>query len=300
MWESLKNYFESGFTLHEKALSSIVLLLVLAVLHYIGMRLVRAHTEEPRSRYLWRKVISYVVALTGFTILGLVWIDALSTFATFLGLVSAGIAVSLKDVFADLAGFLFILWRRPFEVGDRVEIGGHAGDVIDVRLFAFSLMEIGNWVEADQSTGRVLHIPNGWVLNHALANFGKGFHYIWDEIRVMVTFESNWERTRDLLQEIAERHSAHLSDQAAQRVREASKKYMIFYKKLTPIVYVSVAESGVVLTMRFLCEPRQRRGMEHAIWQDVLLAFRECDDIDFAYPTQRFFANDREGKTKSE
>jgi hypothetical protein len=71
---------------------------------------------------------------------------------------------------------------------------------------------------------------------------------------------------------------------------------MIFYKNLTPIVYTAVKDSGVMLTMRFLCDPRQRRSYEQIIWELVLKEFGKCDDIDFAYPTQRFYNNMSEGK----
>ncbi len=71
---------------------------------------------------------------------------------------------------------------------------------------------------------------------------------------------------------------------------------MIFYKNLTPIVYTSVKDSGVMLTMRFLCDPRQRRNYEHVIWEEVLKAFAKSNEIDFAYPTQRFYSNKSEGK----
>lgn len=72
---------------------------------------------------------------------------------------------------------------------------------------------------------------------------------------------------------------------------------MIFYKNLTPIVYTSVKDSGVMLTMRFLCDPRQRRGYEQTIWKEVLKEFSKNEDIDFAYPTQRFYSNNIEGKS---
>jgi small-conductance mechanosensitive channel len=63
-------------------------------------------------------------------------------------------------------------------VGDRVQLGEYRGDVIDQRIFMFSLLEIGNWVDADQSTGRVIHLPNGKIFTEVLANYGQGFHYI--------------------------------------------------------------------------------------------------------------------------
>ena len=138
------------------------------------------------------------------------------------------------------AGWMFILWRQPFGLGDRIQIGEARGDVIDIRLFRFSLMEIGNWVHADQSTGRVVHIPNGRVFTETLANYSKGFQYIWEEIPVLVTFESDWEKAKQILSDIARSHTEHLSGPAQENVRKASRQFMIFYEKLTPIVYTSV------------------------------------------------------------
>ena len=191
---------------------------------------------------------------------------------------------------------VFIIWRRPFNVGDRIQIGQHAGDVIDVRIFKFTLMEIGNWVDADQSTGRVLHIPNGLVLSEIVSNYSRGFQYIWNELPVLVTFESNWKKAKTILQEIVTKHAQHSSEVAQKHIQEASRRFMIFYSVLTPTVYTSVAESGVLLTIRYLCEPRTRRGTSETIWEDVLHQFAAHKDIDFAYPTRRFYDNLREGE----
>ncbi|MEM8895219.1 MAG: mechanosensitive ion channel family protein, partial [Bacteroidota bacterium] len=182
-------------------------------------------------------------------------------------------------------------------LGDRIEIGEYAGDVIDIRFFQFSINEINNWVDADQSTGRIIHIPNGQVFVHPQANYSQGFSHIWNEINVMITFESNWEKARSLLEKVLEAHAEQFSFSARKKLIEASKKYMIFYRTLTPFVYVSVKENGVQLTMRYLTDPRKRRTSEHDIWIDVLQSFEPADDIQFAYPTQRIFYNQQEGKT---
>jgi small-conductance mechanosensitive channel len=233
----------------------------------------------------------------GVVVVSRIWFAGLGAVTTYLGLLSAGLAIALKDLVADLAGWAFILWRRPFEVGERIQIGDHAGDVIDLRIFQFSLLEIGNWVDADQSTGRILHVPNGRVITDVLANYSRGFQYIWDEQPVLVTFESDWRTAKALLAEVASRHAAHVTGEAARQLEEASRKFMIVYSKLTPIVYTSVKDSGVLLTMRYLCEARKRRAVAEAIWEDVLTEFARRDDIDFAYPTTRFYANPQEGKT---
>jgi small-conductance mechanosensitive channel len=188
------------------------------------------------------------------------------------------------------------MFRRPFGVGDRIQIGDDAGDVIDLRVFQFTLMEIGNWVDADQSTGRIIHIPNGKVFTEALANYSKGFQYIWNEIPVLLTFESNWQKAKEILIRIVTEDSEALSKRAAEKVEDASRKFMIFYAKPTPAVFTSVKDSGVLLTMRYLCDPRNRRVSAEAIWEHILEEFAKCDDIDFAYPTRRYYDNLTEGK----
>ncbi|MBU4444775.1 mechanosensitive ion channel, partial [bacterium] len=131
------------------------------------------------------------------------------------------------------------------------------------------------------------------------ANYSKGFQYIWDEINVLVTFESDWKKAKEMMLNIAKKHSEHLSKSAERKVKEASKKYLIFYKNLTPTVYTSVKDSGVQLTIRYLCEPKNRRSTQQAIWEDVLEQFGKCKDIDFAYPTTRFYDNLAEGKRQT-
>ena len=275
--------------LQAKLLGSLLIILALWLLRQLVLKFVSRQTEDVRVHYRWRKATVYVAVVLGILIIGALWLEDIQSAAVFLGLVSAGLAIALKDPLTNLAGWVFILWRRPLVVGDRIQIGQYAGDVIDLRIFQFTVLEIGNWVSADQSTGRIVHVPNGKVFSEALANYTTGFEYIWNEVPVCVTFESDWENAKELLQEIADRHAAQLSQNAADRIRQAARRFMIVYSKLTPTVYTSVEDSGVLLTIRYMCDPRKRRSSEQAIWEDVLRAFAEQPDIDFAYPTQRFY-----------
>ncbi len=295
--EWIQGYLGIGAGDQGKILATLVVLVLFWALRRAILHFAQRQFDDVRVLYRWRKNSTYTtVTLTIFCI-GWVWLGEVSSLSTFLGLLSAGLAIALQTPIVNLAGWFFIMWRRPFEVGDRIQIGETRGDVIDLRIFMFTMMEIGHWVDADQSTGRIVHIPNGKVFSEPVANYSKGFQYIWNELPVLITFESDWRAAKEILQEIANKHSEHLSEEAAEKVREASNRFMIFYSKLTPIVYTSVQDSGVLLTIRFLGEPRRRRAASQAIWEDILDAFAERPDIDFAYPTQRFYNNATEGKT---
>jgi small-conductance mechanosensitive channel len=286
----------SGSELQQGFLATVVAIAVFAGLRYIALRIVYRRVQETKALYQWRKTITYTTYLLGLLVVGRIWIQGFSSVSTFLGLLTAGLAIALRDLIVNFAGFLFIMWRRPFDVGDRVQIGDHRGDVIDLRVFQFSLMEIGNWVDADQSTGRVIHIPNGKIFQEAQSNYSTGFAYIWNEIPILVTFESDWKKAKDILSDIAKKDADPLSRAAEESVRRAARKFMIFYTHLSPVVYTKIADSGVLLTIRYLCEPRNRRGTEQTISEEILERFAECDDIDFAYPTYRIYDNPVEGK----
>jgi len=226
-----------------------------------------------------------------------VWFRGVGSIVTVLGIASAGLVIALQDVFANLMGWLFILWRRPFVLGDRIEIAGSAGDVIDIRLFQTHLVEIRNWVHADQSTGRILMVPNARFYREPLANFSRGFGYIWTELAVTITFESNWRKAKQILADLAGRHCEDLSHDAQAQVRDAARQYPIHFSNVKPRVYTSVKESGILLTLRYLDLPRRRRDTEEIIWEGVLQAFAACDDLDFAYPTVRQYRAPQEAKT---
>lgn len=252
--------------------------------------------DESEDRYKRQKHITIVYSFGILLVFIGIYLKNKENITTFFGFLTVGLSLALQDVIRCIAGWWFIIWRKPFSIGDRIEIGEFKGDVVDIRPFQFSLLEVGNWVDADQSTGRVLHIPNSLVLTGTVANFGQGFEFIWNEISILITFESDWKLAKKIATNIVNEKSKRIEDVAREKMKESAKKYMIIYKNLTPIVYTSVKDSGVMLSMRYLVSPRQRRGSEEGIWEAILDAFAKHANIDFAYPTQRFYNNNLESK----
>ena len=267
--------------------STVVVVILLIVARRGVLALVGRHVEDTTTRYRWAKATTYVAFLIGALILFQIWFTAIRSLGTFLGLATAGLAIALKDLVADFAGWLFILWRRPFDLGDRIQVGEHAGDVVDRRIFQFTIMEIGNWVDADQSTGRLIHVPNATVFTKPLANYVAGFPYLWNELRVVVTFESDWRLAKALLDGVAEDHSVDITREAHAPRKKGDHRFLINYRKLTPVVYTTVVDSGVQLTLRYLCRPRERRGTGSELWERILDAFEGAPAVQLAYPTQR-------------
>lgn len=283
-----------------RLLATLIVIVVLWLIQKLISGLVLRRKDDPIKKYRWRKSLSITIYILSIIIIGDIWINQIRSMATFFGLVSAGLAIALRDPLVNLAGWAFILIRKPFEAGDRIQIGEFAGDVIDIRLYQFTMIEIRNWVDADQSTGRLIHVPNSKVFSDVQANYTTGFPYIWNEIPVLITFESDWEKAKEILVRIVNEKAEHISKPAETKIREAAKRFLIVYRKLTPIVYTDVRDFGVLLTMRYLCDARTRRTSQENIWEAVLAEFAKHKDIDFAYPTTRFYDNREEGKQAPE
>jgi small-conductance mechanosensitive channel len=259
------------------------------------LSMLKRRAVDPAVRFRVRRTSGYIATTLVLLVTGALWMHGFQSVATFAGLASAGVAIALKDVMACVAGWIFILWRRPFELGDRIEIDGVRGDVVDISLLHHSLMEIGNWIAGDDRTGRVLHVPNSSVLSSIVANYNKGWYqHIWDEIAVLVTFESNWKEARRLLQGIV---GVSAEATKASELRPGATAYLVMDASTQPSVSLSVKDSGIQLTARYVCDPRQRGATRQQLWEAVLDAFTQRTDIDFAYPTQRMFDNVREGRS---
>jgi len=279
-----------------KILASVVVIAILWLFRRVLYRVLVKNIKEKKTKYQTGKTINYTISFLGVLVVARIWFDGFQSIATFLGLLSAGLAIALKDPVSNLAGWIYIVWRKPFDLGNRVQIGTFAGDIIDISMFQLSIMEIGNWVDADQHTGRIIHIPNGKVFTEPIANYSQGLQYIWHEVPVHITYESNWEKARDILKNIVTKHSSHHTKEAEKQAAESSKEYLLIALTLNPNVYISVEEYAIRLTMRYLCNPRKRRSTEQTMWEEVLKAFAHCPDITLAYPTTRFYNNTQEGK----
>lgn len=271
--------------------------LLLSIIVVVGLWLLRRwvlhlgtrRSEDVRVRYIWRKTTTYIYYIVLVALIGLIWLGDITNLATYLGLVSAGVVVALSDPITNIAGWLFITLRRPFDVGERIQIGEHAGDVIDSRIFQFTMLEIGNWVDADQGTGRMIHIPNRKVFSEPLANYSKGFQFIWNEIPVLITFESDWRKAKSILHTIISKHEQDFRGDVERQLHKTAQDYLIYTPVTTPIVYTNVKDSGVLLTIRYLCKPHERRITTEVIWEEILGAFEQQADITLAYPTTRFY-----------
>lgn len=275
------------------ASQKLLVFLALAVLLYLVMRLLRTQVgdqiEEINRRHQVRKWLGYgYVALLAMLGLAL-FADALAGFGTVLALIIAGVAVALQDVLKSVVGWLYMSSRTGVKVGSRVEVQGVIGDVIDIGVLKTTMLEVGNLVYGRQSTGRLVSVPNSRMISEAVFVAAADNPFVWHEVRVRVSFESDWQRAEQILREAGEQLHAEIASELERGFRKMEQRFAFRYGTLTPIVYVSLSEFGAELTLRFLTHARRRRGTEDRVSRHILSAFACEPGIEFAYPTYRTY-----------
>ena len=266
---------------------SVITIIIFYLLATLICRVINRRIEDVKKKYNARKATFYVATLLMLLSMSIIWIRNISQLTVVLSVLSAGLVVALQEVILCIAGWFIIVFRKPFDTGDRIEIGGHKGDVIDIGFLQTSLLEIGNWVVEDQSTGRVFHIPNSMVFRHAAFNYTRDFEFIWNEIKVVVTFESDWERAREIILNPAQKEADRIKKEVDRLIRRMATQYLIYYEKLTPIVYVKIVGYGVELSLRYLTEAKKRRSTQDEISRKILDDFAKEHHVNFAYDTLR-------------
>lgn len=281
-------------SLQYKITATLIAGVILYFLYWFIIHFFFQGVEDVKKRYSWTKSFSYFRYFLFFVIILPIWFSELRSIGTFLGLLSAGLAIALKDPVANLFAWVYIVVKKPFEMGDRIQINNVEGDILDISFFEFTLLEIKNWVQADQSTGRIVHVPNGLLFTQPVMNYNQVMDYIWNETPVMITFESDWKKAKEVLLSIEESILNPLMVDVGPKFNQAKKKYFVTYNHLTPTVYTKIRENGVMLTLRYLCPPKRRRDFDQAVIEEILTQFAKHDDIRFAYPTTRFYRTKEE------
>ncbi|OGF54022.1 MAG: hypothetical protein A2Z21_01060 [Candidatus Fraserbacteria bacterium RBG_16_55_9] len=263
---------------------------------FLSAQVLNRAVKVPLWRYKSRKFLYYTGTVLAVLVLLGIWSESLGQFAVSLGVLGAVLALALQQPVLSLAGWLYIVTSRPYEVGDRIEISNVAGDVIDIRLLKTVLLEIHTEGagKGTQSTGRVVDLPNGNIFSHTLTNYTRGFQYLWNEYPLLITFESNWGKALQLLLDIVQRETREFEAPARVQINQMAKSYLIEYGHLTPMVFVTIRDSGVELALRYLTPARQRRQVRDRISRGILQAFAKEQDIELAYPTYRMFRRESE------
>ncbi len=146
-------------------------------------------------------------------------------------------------------------------------------------------MEIGEWVKADQYTGRVVTIANRVVWTNPVYNFTQHWGYLWDEITMPITYESDWQQATELMLEQGQKYTAELQADAEAKLNRMIDRYPLKDTKVEPTLYLAMTENWIELTLRFLVDAQERRGVKDRLHRELLQYFQAEEKIEVASTT---------------
>ena len=196
---------------------------------------------------------------------------------TLISFVSAAITIALREIIFNFFAGIYINAKKIFEIEDRIEVKGIKGDVITMHALGFEMLEIADGSEYEQSTGKIVHIPNSYVFSEPTKNFTKAFKYIWDEIKINVELDSDIEDTKNVLNYILASNEVlkEIPKKMENQVDDATVQYRIYYNNLEPIIYTRIEESHIEFSLRYLVHPKKIRIVQNEIYLKVLEQYRK-------------------------
>jgi small-conductance mechanosensitive channel len=272
-------YIFEDRSLLDALLFSLIIIFLAYVINSLAGNLILRRVSTARDRYTLRKTVSILVTVLVFASLFAIWVERTSTLFIAYGILSAGIAIALQDVLRNLAGGILIIMSRPFKAGDRIQVGDSTGDVLDIGSFSTAIMEIREWVDADQYTGRILHIPNSFALNQTIKNYTRDYSFIWDEVRILLIYGSNWKKAEDVALKTAGPIVEEFESLAQTELLLMGEKYFTTTYDVQTKLYTKMQENWIEMRLRYVVEPRKRRAVSHLLTSNILEALEKEEDI---------------------
>ncbi len=284
LWSTVVSAFSLSKRISTKGSTStaIALAVLYLVFRFILEQMIVVRLRTAKTRRALRKVLTILYGLFFLAVTVAIWLENVQALSVAYGLLAAGIAIALQDLFKNLAGGMILFLGRIYSVGDRIEADGKYGDVMDIGILYTTLLELGRWIAGDQPTGRLTTIPNGYVLSGSLQNYTKDHSFIWDEITVPITYDSDWKEAAKKILAIIEEQTRNTTEQAEKEIEKIEEKYYLPKKTIEPAIFMTLTDNWITLNIRYVTDVRERRAVHSTLTQILLEEIQKSDAIRIA------------------
>ncbi len=282
---------ELGAAYFNRLLWPLVSSAVILAVYLALSRMVLPRRYKKEELFLARRLGRYATALLISVVVALYLLDDLRVIATTLGLVSAAVVISLQDVCASFCGWFVIMIGQKFTIGDRLEIDGVRGDVLDIQLLRTTLLELNNWLGVDQPTGRVIIVPNNFIFKTKVFSFTHGHPFIWGKIEVTVTYGTPTASATALFQKVLDEETREDFAEARRVSAEMERRYGVEDADYRPKIYTRIADSGVTFSLIYVSHYRNTSSTRNRINRRLISELETHPHIQLAYNTLNVLAN---------
>jgi len=253
-----------------RIIASFIALLIVISLVKILQRVIVNKVKDVETRYRFRKSISFFGYLVAMFALTIIFSNKLSGLTVAFGVAGAGIAFALQEVIASFAGWFAISFAKYYKTGDRVQLGGIKGDIIDIGILRTTLMELGQWVNGDLYNGRVVRIANSFVFKEPVFNYSGDFPFLWDEITIPIKYGSDHKFARELLEKISNDLLNDYASKAKSAWKELVEKFLIEDASVRPMITMIANDNWIEFTIRYVVDYKARRTTKDKLFNRIL------------------------------
>jgi small-conductance mechanosensitive channel len=273
---------ENYTTVIAKLIFSLLILALTLVANRLLRNLLRVRVKDPAHVRTLYMLARNAVFLIGSVVILLIWLGFGSNFTVAMGVLGAGIAFASQEIIGSFTGYLNIVTGNLFRIGDRVRIGNVVGDVLDISVLRTTVMEIGEWVKAEQYTGRVVTIANRAVFSDPVFNYTQHWPYLWDEVTIPITYSSDWRRAWEVMRDHGQAYTSNLLRQAQTELRELTRRYPVHGVSVEPTLYLVMTDAWIEMTLRYVVDARQRREARADLHREILRHLEEEPSVTIA------------------
>lgn len=279
LYEEICSTLAKATTLEEKyivlLLTSLVVIFIFHILKVLGKKVIQKITTG-RREFVSNQ--AYQVTLNILEILVFIFLfdDYIKGLMTFISVISAAMTIALRDFILNFFCGIYIKFKKPFKVEDRIQIEDTKGDVMSISAFSFEILEVSTKEDNGQSTGIVIHYPNSIIVSKPVKNINKGFKYIWDEIVVKVSLDADLESNKKEIYKIVNSLDTikSIPKKMKNLINDVNTTNRIYFNKFDPIIYTKIVDDHVELNVRFLMHPKKARYIESVIWNKIYLSYK--------------------------
>lgn len=275
------NTFATGAGFSQNIIMSVLALVGVWVVYLFLRVFIAKRCRNLKKRYTWQTRAFYTFLFISLFIIGRIWFGDIEGLVTFLSIIAAALTITQKETLMNLFGCALIYWREFFHTGDRIQIGNYYGEVTAIRTFYFQMLECNPNTAGDQTTGKIIKVPNGLVITTPVINLSEMSPFIWQEFRLTVTPESNFDAVRKFLEEEINHRVKHYYMESKHYLKKYVRNNFISEQTLKTQSFIkihNVDPKGIEIIVRYLCLPAEQCSIETKV-TEVLLAHLKATNI---------------------
>ncbi|QBA64119.1 mechanosensitive ion channel family protein [Muriicola soli] len=270
--ESIKYWLGEHSTI-SLIIKYIVWVIFILILIQLAKRTLKKNLPSTETRYKSQKIVETI----GYFLLIILSISYftgnIKDLTLAIGLLTAGITITLQELILSVAGSLFIFFVKVYQPGDRIEINGIKGDVIDINSMYTTMMEIGQWVSSDNYSGRIVKLSNAFVFKGPVYNYSQDFPFIWDELNLPVHYGSDVELAKKKIIEVAQEVLSDYVRNSVEKWNHVVKKYYIEDAVVEPTLAITLTDNWIEFNLRYIVDYKKRRVTKNKLHELIKKAF---------------------------